>query len=91
MLRYRLMLALLGDASGERVVLVHSHVTVQKGECHSGVLIVLQVSFFPQSILSSSEFVSSKLTAKATRQLQDPLIIMTGNLPCWLSQIGNTA
>ena len=54
-------------------------------------VIVLQVSFFPHPIVSSSEFVSSKLTAKATRQLQDPLIIMTGNLPCWLSQIGNTA
>ncbi|XP_025078831.1 E3 ubiquitin-protein ligase TRIP12-like isoform X3 [Pomacea canaliculata] len=49
------------------------------------------VSFFPHPVLSSSEFISSKLTAKATRQLQDPLIIMTGNLPNWLSEIGNAA
>ena len=39
-------------------------------------------------VISSSEFLSSKLTAKANRQLQDPLVIMTGNLPSWLSQIG---
>lgn len=48
-------------------------------------------SFFPHPILPASEYVSSKLTAKATRQLQDPLIIMTGNLPSWLSEIGNAA
>ena len=34
-----------------------------------------------------SEFVNSKLTAKANRQLQDPLMIMTGNFPLWLSQL----
>lgn len=34
-----------------------------------------------------SEFLNSKLTAKANRQLQDPLAIMTGNVPPWLSQI----
>lgn len=28
-----------------------------------------------------------KITAKANRQLQDPLVIMTGNLPQWLQQI----
>ncbi|XP_076454353.1 E3 ubiquitin-protein ligase TRIP12-like isoform X2 [Babylonia areolata] len=49
------------------------------------------VSFFPQPFVSSAEFVSSKLMAKATRQLQDPLMIMTGNLPGWLGQIGNAA
>lgn len=38
-------------------------------------------------ILSQQEFVSGKLTAKANRQLQDPLVIMTGNLPSWLAQI----
>lgn len=26
--------------------------------------------------------------AKANRQLQDPLVIMTGNLPQWLPEIG---
>ncbi|KAI1287488.1 E3 ubiquitin-protein ligase TRIP12 [Halotydeus destructor] len=35
----------------------------------------------------SQEFINSKLTAKANRQLQDPLVIMTGNLPSWLQQI----
>lgn len=34
-----------------------------------------------------SEFVNSKLTAKANRQLQDPLAIMTGNIPSWLTQV----
>lgn len=38
-------------------------------------------------LLLSQEFVNSKLSAKANRQLQDPLVIMTGNLPCWLHQI----
>lgn len=33
------------------------------------------------------EFISSKLTAKANRQLQDPLVIMTGNIPQWLPQV----
>jgi hypothetical protein len=30
--------------------------------------------------MSFNEFLSSKLTAKANRQLQDPLVIMTGML-----------
>lgn len=30
---------------------------------------------------------NAKLTAKANRQLQDPLAIMTGNIPMWLRQI----
>ncbi|PRD34509.1 UNVERIFIED_CONTAM: E3 ubiquitin-protein ligase TRIP12 [Trichonephila clavipes] len=34
-----------------------------------------------------AEFLNSKLTAKANRQLQDPLAIMTGNVPAWLSQV----
>ena len=34
-----------------------------------------------------AEFTNMKLTAKANRQLQDPLVIMTGNLPQWLPQI----
>ncbi|XP_071951146.1 E3 ubiquitin-protein ligase TRIP12-like isoform X2 [Antedon mediterranea] len=41
----------------------------------------------PKSALTSSEFISSKMTAKATRQLQDPLVIMTGNLPLWLTSL----
>ncbi|XP_070537941.1 E3 ubiquitin-protein ligase TRIP12-like isoform X2 [Ptychodera flava] len=41
----------------------------------------------PHNILSTHEFTNSKLTAKANRQLQDPLVIMTGNLPSWLGDI----
>ncbi|KAF8784377.1 E3 ubiquitin-protein ligase TRIP12 like protein [Argiope bruennichi] len=37
--------------------------------------------------IPQAEFLNSKLTAKANRQLQDPLAIMTGNVPAWLSQI----
>ncbi|XP_066911692.1 E3 ubiquitin-protein ligase TRIP12-like isoform X2 [Clytia hemisphaerica] len=40
-----------------------------------------------QPVISFNEFVNSKLTAKATRQLQDPLVIMTGNLPTWLIEL----
>ncbi|KAM7362391.1 E3 ubiquitin-protein ligase ctrip isoform 2-T4 [Cochliomyia hominivorax] len=41
-----------------------------------------------QPIIAQSEFIHPKITAKANRQLQDPLVIMTGNLPQWLPQIG---
>jgi len=41
------------------------------------------------SIISNSEFVNSKLTAKVNRQLQDPIIIMTSNLPTWLKEIAS--
>ncbi|XP_008200479.2 E3 ubiquitin-protein ligase TRIP12 isoform X1 [Tribolium castaneum] len=40
-------------------------------------------------IVSPSEFLNSKIAAKASRQLQDPLVIMTGNLPNWLQQIAS--
>ncbi|CAH1781422.1 unnamed protein product [Owenia fusiformis] len=43
-----------------------------------------------QAVLSSVEYVSSKLAAKANRQLQDPLVIMTGNLPSWLAEVART-
>ncbi|XP_046854007.1 E3 ubiquitin-protein ligase TRIP12-like isoform X2 [Xenia sp. Carnegie-2017] len=36
------------------------------------------------ALISPTEFISAKLTAKASRQLQDPIAIMTGNLPHWL-------
>ena len=39
-------------------------------------------------IIGQHEFIHPKITAKANRQLQDPLVIMTGNLPQWLPQIG---
>ncbi|XP_024080422.1 E3 ubiquitin-protein ligase TRIP12 isoform X4 [Cimex lectularius] len=38
-------------------------------------------------ILYQQEFVNNKIAAKAGRQLQDPLVILTGNLPSWLQQI----
>ncbi len=40
------------------------------------------------SLLPASEFINTKVAAKAQRQLQDPVVIMTGNLPQWLQQIG---
>ncbi|XP_055377638.1 E3 ubiquitin-protein ligase TRIP12 isoform X4 [Condylostylus longicornis] len=40
-----------------------------------------------KKLINQSEFIHSKITAKANRQLQDPLVIMTGNLPQWLQQI----
>lgn len=33
------------------------------------------------------DFINSKLNAKATRQLQDPLNVMTGNFPQWLKEL----
>ncbi|CAL8126786.1 unnamed protein product [Orchesella dallaii] len=41
-------------------------------------------------LLPSTEFINTKVAAKAQRQLQDPVVIMTGNLPQWLQQIGST-
>ena len=37
-----------------------------------------------------NEFTNTKLTAKANRQLQDPLVIMTGHLPKWLPELMRT-
>ncbi|XP_033337253.2 E3 ubiquitin-protein ligase ctrip isoform X1 [Megalopta genalis] len=41
------------------------------------------------NLLSPQDFINSKIAAKASRQLQDPLVIMTGNLPLWLQQIAS--
>jgi len=41
----------------------------------------------PQAAVSIAEFMNAKLSAKVSRQLQDPLAIMTGNLPAWLSEL----
>ncbi|XP_041974550.1 E3 ubiquitin-protein ligase TRIP12 [Aricia agestis] len=38
-------------------------------------------------LVPNAEFVNAKLAAKANRQLQDPLVIMTGNLPPWLKRV----
>ncbi|XP_077104413.1 E3 ubiquitin-protein ligase TRIP12 isoform X7 [Siphateles boraxobius] len=43
-----------------------------------------------KEIITTGEFINSKLTAKANRQLQDPLVIMTGNIPTWLTELGKT-
>ncbi|XP_028917770.1 E3 ubiquitin-protein ligase TRIP12 isoform X11 [Ornithorhynchus anatinus] len=43
-----------------------------------------------KEIIPTGEFNNSKLTAKANRQLQDPLVIMTGNIPTWLTELGKT-
>ena len=40
-------------------------------------------------LLPVTEFINTKLTAKVTRQLQDPIVIMTSNLPSWLKDIGS--
>merc|ERR1719228_2063889 len=39
-------------------------------------------------VLPVTEFINTKLTAKVNRQLQDPIVIMTSNLPTWLKDIG---
>ena len=41
----------------------------------------------PTFLVGTSQFVNTKLTAKANRQLQDPLVIMTGHLPRWLPEL----
>lgn len=38
-------------------------------------------------LVPNADFINAKLAAKANRQLQDPLVIMTGNLPPWLRKI----
>ncbi|KAM9316934.1 E3 ubiquitin-protein ligase TRIP12 isoform 1-T1 [Gastrophryne carolinensis] len=43
-----------------------------------------------KEIITTAEFINSKLTAKANRQLQDPLVIMTGNIPTWLTELGKS-
>lgn len=52
-------------------------------------LVILQNAVCKE-IIPTSEFINSKLTAKANRQLQDPLVIMTGNIPTWLIELGKT-
>lgn len=66
--------------------------TVQmRNKCHGWALFcfVFQNAACKE-IVPTSEFINSKLTAKANRQLQDPLVIMTGNIPTWLIELGKT-
>ncbi|XP_003424889.1 E3 ubiquitin-protein ligase TRIP12 isoform X4 [Nasonia vitripennis] len=71
----------IGDASLDGLCLLRLLYALNR---HWGIL-------FPHvksvNLLSSQEFINSKIAAKASRQLQDPLVIMTGNLPSWLQQI----
>jgi len=41
-----------------------------------------------KALVPITEFINTKLTAKVNRQLQDPIVIMTSNLPTWLKDIG---
>ncbi|XP_063973938.1 E3 ubiquitin-protein ligase TRIP12 isoform X1 [Diachasmimorpha longicaudata] len=50
---------------------------------------VLFPHFKSAPLLSAQDFINNKIAAKANRQLQDPLVIMTGNLPSWLQQIAS--
>ena len=36
----------------------------------------------------ANEFISSKLTSKVNRQLQDPVVLMMGHIPSWITEIG---
>lgn len=40
------------------------------------------------TLISKNEFISTKLTSKVNRQLQDPVVIMMGQIPSWLTEIG---
>ena len=42
------------------------------------------------TLTSKTEYVSSKLTSKVNRQLQDPIVIMTGRIPSWITEMGYT-
>lgn len=52
---------------------------------HWGHLYGLPHAFQP--IIDIKQFINSKLTIKANRQLQDPLVIITGTFPVWLSEL----
>merc|ERR1719308_24543 len=41
-----------------------------------------------KALVPVTEFINTKLTAKVNRQLQNPIVIMTSNLPTWLKDIG---
>jgi len=41
-------------------------------------------------LTSKTEYLSSKLTSKVNRQLQDPVVIMMGQIPSWITEMGYT-
>lgn len=42
------------------------------------------------TLLPKQELFSTKLTAKVNRQLQDPVVIMMGQIPSWITEMGLT-
>jgi E3 ubiquitin-protein ligase TRIP12 len=40
------------------------------------------------TLISKNEFFSTKLTSKVNRQLQDPVVIMMGQIPSWITEMG---
>lgn len=66
------------------IIVVHNYARYQQY-----IVFVLQNAVCKE-IIPTNEFINSKLTAKANRQLQDPLVIMTGNIPTWLIELGKT-
>ncbi|UJR08940.1 hypothetical protein I4U23_013192 [Adineta vaga] len=40
------------------------------------------------TLTSKNEFYSAKLTSKVNRQLQDPVVIMMGQIPSWITEMG---
>lgn len=40
------------------------------------------------TLTPKGEFASAKLTAKVNRQLQDPVVIMMGQIPAWITEMG---
>jgi len=40
------------------------------------------------TLISDNEFYSAKLTSKVNRQLQDPVVIMMGQIPSWITEMG---
>ena len=74
----------LCDASSETIALLRCLYGISR---YWGFLYQVCHSYAPA--IPANEFVNAKLTAKANRQLQDPLVIMTGNLPTWLSSLAS--
>lgn len=63
----------------------HSHIISQGDFIHSKV-----IQRFCYRINRFLSLFPSQIAAKASRQLQDPLVIMTGNLPTWLQEISTS-
>ncbi|CAF3130703.1 unnamed protein product [Rotaria sp. Silwood2] len=40
------------------------------------------------TLISKNEFLSAKLTSKVNRQLQDPVVMMMGQIPSWITEMG---